>query len=63
MPESGGYNGLGTPLASHIITVREAIQIREKTRPRDPAMKFLCDLAVLAIAACVVIFTFMQGLQ
>lgn len=31
--------------------------------PGDSAMRFICDLTVLAVAACVVAYTFMQSLQ
>ena len=42
---------------------RGNFSLRELHDPGDSAMKFLCDLAVLAAAACVAAYTFMQGLQ
>ena len=42
---------------------RGNLNLRELHDPEDFAMKLLCDLAVLAVAACVVIYTFLQGLQ
>jgi hypothetical protein len=42
---------------------RGNFNLRESHKPGDPVMKFLCDLAVLALAACVVAYTFMQSLQ